>query len=160
MKLSDLTCHLDQYLDISSFADPSFNGLQVENSGSVTKVGLAVDACLETILKATEASWAPTVRTYHSGGNNGRRSGCSVWSNVFTRTTGTQANACTARSPGNSPSIQNIQGNPMDPRCPYLSMGISGCTTVTADENSLHSRYSPTAPEYQSSGRGCSSTCR
>ena len=56
MKLSDLTCHLDQYLDISSFADPSFNGLQVENSGSVTKVGLAVDACLETILKATEAS--------------------------------------------------------------------------------------------------------
>lgn len=54
MKLTALTNLLDQYLDISSFADAAVNGLQVQNSGSVTKIGLAVDACLETILLATQ----------------------------------------------------------------------------------------------------------
>ncbi len=54
MKLTALTNVLDQYLDISSYADAALNGLQVENSGSVTKIGLAVDACLETILLAAQ----------------------------------------------------------------------------------------------------------
>jgi len=53
--LSDLVEYLDQYLDINTFPDASQNGLQVENRCRIGKVGLAVDACLESILKASEA---------------------------------------------------------------------------------------------------------
>jgi len=56
MKLKEVTDYLDGYLNIGEFQDDSANGVQVENStGSVEKIGLAVDACREAILKAADA---------------------------------------------------------------------------------------------------------
>jgi len=55
MELKRITDHMDSYLDIHSFQDDSANGLQVENSKNVEKIGLAVDACCEAIRKAGEA---------------------------------------------------------------------------------------------------------
>ncbi len=54
MELKLITDYLANYLDINTFKDDSANGLQVENSENVEKVGLAVDACQEAILKAVE----------------------------------------------------------------------------------------------------------
>jgi dinuclear metal center YbgI/SA1388 family protein len=43
-------------LDIEGFEDVSLNGLQVDNDGGdVKKIGFAVDACMETFERATEA---------------------------------------------------------------------------------------------------------
>lgn len=55
MKLEEITDYLDKYLEIDAFRDDSANGLQVASSGNVKKVGLAVDACHEAILKAGDA---------------------------------------------------------------------------------------------------------
>jgi dinuclear metal center YbgI/SA1388 family protein len=55
MELKRITDYLDSYLDIHSFQDDSANGLQVENSENVEKIGLAVDACHEAICKAGDA---------------------------------------------------------------------------------------------------------
>lgn len=55
MELRKITDYLDSYLTIDAFRDDATNGLQVENSGSVEKVGLAVDACHEAIVKACDA---------------------------------------------------------------------------------------------------------
>jgi len=52
MKLKKITDYLNKYLEIATFSDASANGLQVENSGKVEKIGLAVDASLEVIEKA------------------------------------------------------------------------------------------------------------
>ena len=52
MNLSELTGYLDQYLQLSDFSDAALNGLQVENSGKVSKIALAVDAGLEAITAA------------------------------------------------------------------------------------------------------------
>jgi dinuclear metal center YbgI/SA1388 family protein len=52
--LKDLVEHLDRYLETSAFSDASANGLQVEGSETVRRVGLAVDACLASILQAAE----------------------------------------------------------------------------------------------------------
>ncbi|MBI4981115.1 Nif3-like dinuclear metal center hexameric protein [Candidatus Woesearchaeota archaeon] len=46
---------LDQELDINGIEDNSSNGLQVENTGEIKKIGFAVDACLETFQQAVEA---------------------------------------------------------------------------------------------------------
>ncbi len=54
MELKELTTYLDGFLEIDAFPDASLNGLQVENSENVEKIGLAVDACQEAILKAVE----------------------------------------------------------------------------------------------------------
>jgi dinuclear metal center YbgI/SA1388 family protein len=54
MELKDLVAYLDQYLETSSFSDSAANGLQVEGSGGVGRIGLAVDASLETVLMAAE----------------------------------------------------------------------------------------------------------
>jgi dinuclear metal center YbgI/SA1388 family protein len=50
-ELTAVTAYLDQMLDIPAFPDYSgaFNGLQLENSGRVTKVGAAVDSGLRVI---------------------------------------------------------------------------------------------------------------
>ena len=52
--LNDLVGFLDETLAIHAIADRSQNGLQVENSGKVTRVGLAVDASLATFEAARE----------------------------------------------------------------------------------------------------------
>lgn len=55
-KLAPIVAHLDRYLRHSEVTDwgGAWNGLQVENSGSVTKVGAAVDACEWTIQRAVD----------------------------------------------------------------------------------------------------------
>jgi dinuclear metal center YbgI/SA1388 family protein len=45
---------LDRELDINGIEDNSSNGLQVENTGEIKKIGFAVDACLETFQQAVE----------------------------------------------------------------------------------------------------------
>jgi dinuclear metal center YbgI/SA1388 family protein len=54
MERNALVRWLDGYLDISSFSDPSLNGLQVEGSAEVGKIAVAVDASLETFQKAAD----------------------------------------------------------------------------------------------------------
>lgn len=54
MEQKALIAYLDEYLQIQAYQDASANGLQVENSGRLTRVGLAVDAALEPILLAAE----------------------------------------------------------------------------------------------------------
>ena len=55
--LSDIVAYCNERLGLPGFPDfpGSENGLQVENAGSVTKVGAAVDAGEEPIAKAIEA---------------------------------------------------------------------------------------------------------
>lgn len=50
-KLPEIVGYLDRYLRISEVADDSraVNGLQFENSGKVSRIGAAVDACQATI---------------------------------------------------------------------------------------------------------------
>ena len=57
MNLFDLVAHLDTLLKTAEVPDyaPAHNGLQVENSGSVDRVAVAVDASEETIRKAAAA---------------------------------------------------------------------------------------------------------
>lgn len=55
MELTHITDHIDAYLKIHAFHDDSANGLQVENSGNIEKIGLAVDASHAAICKAAEA---------------------------------------------------------------------------------------------------------
>ena len=54
MELKDLVGEIDRYLETGSFSDMAVNGLQVEGGRFVTRIGLAVDACLESILLAAE----------------------------------------------------------------------------------------------------------
>jgi dinuclear metal center YbgI/SA1388 family protein len=54
--LAPIVTHLDSFLRTAAVTDYSgaWNGLQIENSGSVTKVGAAVDACEWSIARAVE----------------------------------------------------------------------------------------------------------
>ena len=54
MQLQELTNYLDSSLGIPCFADypGAWNGLQVENSGEVSRIGAAVDACEHVIRQA------------------------------------------------------------------------------------------------------------
>ncbi|MBN2416301.1 Nif3-like dinuclear metal center hexameric protein [bacterium] len=52
MQLLTVSSFLDEQLRITDFEDAGLNGLQVANSGSVTKIATAVDASVESILKA------------------------------------------------------------------------------------------------------------
>lgn len=54
MELRKVTAYLDTYLEVSAYQDDSANGLQVENSENVEKIGLAVDACHEAVLRAVD----------------------------------------------------------------------------------------------------------
>ena len=57
MDIHQISHHLDGLLDIHSIKDypKALNGLQVENTGEIRKVGLAVDACRATIDMAEAA---------------------------------------------------------------------------------------------------------
>ncbi len=52
MQRDSLVAYLDEYLRIAEFQDTSQNGLQVEGPEEVTKVALAVDACLAAFERA------------------------------------------------------------------------------------------------------------
>jgi dinuclear metal center YbgI/SA1388 family protein len=57
MRLDTVVCYLDEYLRIADeVADPAeaLNGLQVGNSGEVTRIAAAVDLCAATIRMAAE----------------------------------------------------------------------------------------------------------
>jgi len=56
MDILQLSHYLDNLLDIAAIKDSSraVNGLQVENTGEILKIGLAVDACRATIEMAIE----------------------------------------------------------------------------------------------------------
>lgn len=48
----EIVAFLDEYLSINSFPDKSRNGLQVEGKEEVEKIAFAVDACMDTFVKA------------------------------------------------------------------------------------------------------------
>ena len=52
MKLNSIVKFLDRELKIKSIKDESINGLQVRASNEIKKIGLGVDACMETFVKA------------------------------------------------------------------------------------------------------------
>ena len=56
VELTAITAYLDELLDIPAFPDypNAFNGLQLENSGWITKVGAAVDSGVKVIEMAIE----------------------------------------------------------------------------------------------------------
>ncbi len=54
MKTHELTDFLDHYLNITAIEDRSLNGLQVDNSGEVSKVACAVDASLAAFRAAAD----------------------------------------------------------------------------------------------------------
>ena len=57
MDILQLSHYLDNLLDIKEIKDSAnaINGLQVQNTGDIKKVGLAVDLCMATIEKAVAA---------------------------------------------------------------------------------------------------------
>lgn len=52
MKLKDLVKYINDLLAVKEISDSSQNGLQVEKNGSVSRIGIAVDASLATFKKA------------------------------------------------------------------------------------------------------------
>ncbi len=56
MKLKKITDFLDEKLRIKEIDDYSLNGMQIENSGQVNKVGFAVDASLAAFKQAAQES--------------------------------------------------------------------------------------------------------
>ena len=54
MKTDNLADYLDTLLRTKEIADESLNGLQVANRGDVHKVGLAVDASMDTFERAAQ----------------------------------------------------------------------------------------------------------
>jgi len=55
VNVKEIAKYLDEELKVKEIEDHSNNGLQVENSGTVDKVGFAVDANIETFEKAAKA---------------------------------------------------------------------------------------------------------
>lgn len=53
--INEISKFLDEELKIHDIEDDSCNGLQIENSNEITKIGFAVDACQETFEKAIQA---------------------------------------------------------------------------------------------------------
>lgn len=54
MNKKALTSHLDALLNIASIPDISCNGLQCDGKNEIKKIGLAVDACMQTYKQAVE----------------------------------------------------------------------------------------------------------
>ena len=52
-KLHKIVSFLDDYLDIHSIKDSCWNGLQFEGTDNVKRIAYAVDACIESFLKAS-----------------------------------------------------------------------------------------------------------
>jgi dinuclear metal center YbgI/SA1388 family protein len=66
MKLEEIITYQNDLLRVPEFADypNALNGLQLQNSGTVTKVAVAVDAC-EAVLKMTIAAGADLLVVHH-----------------------------------------------------------------------------------------------
>lgn len=66
MKLEEVVKYQDGFLRLSEYVDypNALNGLQLENSGSVSKVAAAVDAC-EAVLKMAIAAGADLLIVHH-----------------------------------------------------------------------------------------------
>lgn len=66
MHLTDMVAYLDETLHIASIGDypNALNGLQVENSGSLSKIGAAVDAC-ETVINEAAAAGVDFLLVHH-----------------------------------------------------------------------------------------------
>ena len=66
MKLKELDSYFRSFLSIDELArtDISLNGVQVENSGDITCIAFAVDACMEVFRRAREAG-AQMVFVHH-----------------------------------------------------------------------------------------------
>ncbi len=54
MKLDEMVAFLDDFLAIKDWDDKSINGLQVEGKREVRKIAFAVDACIDTFVRARE----------------------------------------------------------------------------------------------------------
>lgn len=54
IKLDELANYLNSYIDPLKIEEKTYNGIQVTNSGSITKITTAVSASLESIKKAIE----------------------------------------------------------------------------------------------------------
>ena len=56
ISVSDITTYLDAYLRVSEVADSAeaLNGLQVDSHAPITRLAVAVDACMATIDAAAE----------------------------------------------------------------------------------------------------------
>ncbi len=54
--VSDITAYLDKYLRVADVADSTeaLNGLQVDHDGPITRIAVAVDACIATINGAAD----------------------------------------------------------------------------------------------------------
>jgi dinuclear metal center YbgI/SA1388 family protein len=67
--LSDLVGYLDEFLRLDAIVDApgALNGLQVENSGTVTSIVVAVDASQQTIDQVVEQSPRGTLLLVHHG---------------------------------------------------------------------------------------------
>src|SRR5574341_1064542 len=57
MRLTDLVSYCDNYLNLQRIGDApeAMNGLQVANSGSVTRIAAAVDLCAVTVEMAADS---------------------------------------------------------------------------------------------------------
>lgn len=66
MHLNEVTGHLNELLGIPGFGDypNAMNGLQVENSGSLSRIGAAVDAC-EAVIKEAAAAGVDLLIVHH-----------------------------------------------------------------------------------------------
>ncbi len=66
MHLNEVVGYLDELLEISKFRDypHALNGLQFENSGSLSRIGAAVDAC-EGVIKDAAAAGVDLLLVHH-----------------------------------------------------------------------------------------------
>ena len=55
MQRSELINYLNNYLEVDKIPDISLNGLQVEGKAEIKSIGVAVDACLDSIMTAVKA---------------------------------------------------------------------------------------------------------
>ncbi len=65
MDAQELLAYLDHYLEIGRYADRSNNGLQVQCPDRVTRIALAVDACLASFEQAV--AWGAQLLIVHHG---------------------------------------------------------------------------------------------
>ena len=89
VEMRKIVAFLDKELDNAAFEDDSANGLQVQGPEHVSKVGLAVDACMRSFAAALESNCDLLV--VHHG---------LFWSKGMRYVTGTNCYCWDCTSPG------------------------------------------------------------